>query len=262
MSTFYSNNTFFSRRNHAILRGITLSLHAGEVLSLLGANGAGKSTFLSALAGELDASHTISLNGQTLATMEPKRQARTRSILPQKPGLAFDLEVSEVVAMGTYPFPDLKKNEINNLCSAAMMKADISTLAKRRYLELSGGEQQRVHYARAILQLLSGFYIKQQPRYLLLDEPTASLDPLHQHTLLNSVRDLAQSHQLGVLVVLHDVNLAALYSDRIALLSQGKILDCGTPCQVLTPENLYHVYGIKAHIMVHPERNKPLVIFG
>src|SRR5699024_5833518 len=131
-----------------------------------------------------------------------------------------------------------------------------------RYLALSGGEQQRVHYARAILQLLSGFHTKQQPRYLLLDEPTASLDPLHQHTLLNSVRGLAQTHELGVLVVLHDVNLAALYSDRIALLSQGQILDCNTPCQVLTPKNLYQVYGIKAHVMSHPEHNKPLVIFG
>lgn len=263
MHTFSSHNTHLWRQNKPVLRGISLSLQNGEVISLLGANGAGKSTFLSALAGELDAKESITLNGKSLTTMSPSLQARTRAILPQKPGLAFDLEVNEIVAMGAYPFPELSTSQISELTAMAMHRADVSALAGRRYLGLSGGEQQRVHYARAVLQLLSGFQVQNQPRYLLLDEPTASLDPLHQHAILNSVRSLAQSHRLGVLIVLHDVNLAALYSDRIALLSNGQIFACNTPDEVLTPENLYHVYGITAHIMRHPQHDsKPLVVFG
>lgn len=165
--------------------------------------------------------------------------------------------------MGAYPFPELSADEVHTLSQRALEKADVQHLAGRRYLELSGGEQQRIHYARALLQLLCGFSIDPQPRYLLLDEPTASLDPLHQHNLLKSAYQLAHHYQLGVLVVLHDVNLAAQYSDRIALLANGTVLACDAPQQVLTSQNLYEVYGIHAHILPHPEHvTAPLVVFS
>ncbi len=262
MYCFCSNKTNFSRNNKTILNDISLSIFNGEVLCLLGANGSGKSTFLSILAGELEARGAVTINGHALEKIGVKQQACYRAVVPQKPSLEFDLEVSEVVAMGAYPFPNLKKNEIDILCNEAMDKAKIDFLSKRRYMELSGGEQQRVHYARAILQLLGGLHSRKESSYLLLDEPTSSLDPLHQHTLLNSVNELSKNHNIGVLTVLHDVNLAALYSDRIALLSQGEILSYGTPFEVLTPDNLDKVYGISAHVMTHPKCNKPLVIFG
>ena len=284
MSTLSVNQRFSAehlnihRHHKHVLRDVSLSLQTGEILSLLGANGAGKSTFLSALAGELgiqeaphrcqsdeDSKHApaLILNGLGLDSMCSMQQARLRSVLPQKSGLAFDFVVSEVVAMGAYPYPELAHAEIRRLCDQAMLHADVAELTQRRYMELSGGEQQRVHYARAILQVLSGIHLAPDSRYILLDEPTSSLDPLHQHALLSSVRALARSHNLGVLVILHDVNLAALFSDRIALLSDGQVLACDCPQNVLTAENLRRVYGVDACIMAHPRHtDKPLVVFG
>lgn len=259
-----------------ILRDVSLALGAGEVVSLLGANGAGKSSFLSVLAGERLAADprdvqrrsrcsatSVTLNGDQLARMSAMQKARERAVLPQKPDLAFDLQVAEVVSMGAYPYPELAEPEVRRLTAHAMEHADISHLEQRRYPELSGGEQQRVHYARAILQVLCGFELGPSPRYLLLDEPTASLDPLHQHTLLRSVRELAGRHALGVLVVLHDVNLAARFSDRIALLCDGEIVACDIPSKALTVETLRRVYGVDTFVTSHPHHaNTPLVVFG
>lgn len=274
---FSAEHLDINRHHKHVLRDVSLCLQTGEILSLLGANGAGKSTFLSALAGELSIQevphrcqpdndkHTtgLTLNGLVLDSMCSVQQARLRSVLPQKSELTFDFIVSEVIAMGAYPYPELAHTEIRRLCDQAMLHADIADLAQRRYLELSGGEQQRVHYARAILQVLCGIHLAPDNRYILLDEPTSSLDPLHQHALLSSVRTLTRSHNLGVLVILHDVNLAALFSDRIALLSDGQVLACDRPQNVLTAENLHRVYGVNACIMTHPRHaDKPLVVFG
>lgn len=253
------------RSHRQVLQQTSLHIHAGEVVSLLGANGAGKSTFLSVLAAELKLStpEAVLLNGQGLSTMSAVRQAQSRAVLPQKPGLAFDLLVSEVVAMGAYPFAGLSVCEVDELVAVSLARADILDLSPRRYLELSGGEQQRVQFARVVLQILAQRQSDPQGRYLLLDEPTASLDPLHQHGVLETVRDLAHTERIGVLVILHDINLAACWSDRVALLAHSTIVACGTPTQVLTRENLKQVYGVDVDVMPHPRRpDKPLVVFG
>lgn len=268
-SSLGANNISVSRRERPVLLRASLQMRAGEVVSLLGANGAGKSTFLSVLAGELKpgaalhAEDAVFLNGRNLADLSSAQQARSRAVLPQKPGLAFDLQVSEVVAMGAYPFPALPVSEMDDLVAQSLGQAGIAPLAKRRYLELSGGEQQRVQFARVVVQVLAQRRSDPQGRYLLLDEPTASLDPLHQHELLKTVRDLARAEHIGVLVILHDINLAACWSDRIALLRQGAILACDTPARVLTQENLKLVYGVDVEIMPHPRQpRRPLVVFG
>jgi iron complex transport system ATP-binding protein len=255
------------RGRRTVLRQISMALNQGEVLSLLGANGAGKSSFLSALASEfrlnpaLHADDALRLNGQGFGALSVRAQARSRTVLPQKPGLAFDLDVTEVAAMGAYPFPELSAPEVQELVDRVLSLADIAHLAQRRYLELSGGEQQRVQFARVLLQLLAGRRADPGGRYLLLDEPTASLDPLHQQSLLQTVVELTRSERIGALVILHDINLAARYSDRIALLSDGGLLVCDTPGKALTAENLRQVYGINAHIMPHPQcPERPLVV--
>ncbi|CAM5546944.1 heme ABC transporter ATP-binding protein [Eoetvoesiella caeni] len=257
------------RRQRPVLRRTSLHIRAGEVVSLLGANGAGKSTFLSVLAAELKldpALHgedPVLLNGQNLSGLSPAQQARSRAVLPQKPGLAFDLQVSEVAAMGAYPFAALPASEVDGLVEQSLEKAGIPHLGQRRYLELSGGEQQRVQFARVLVQILAQRQSDPLGRYMLLDEPTASLDPLHQQGLLQTARSLARAERIGVLVILHDINLAACWSDRIALLSQGEILACDTPSRVLTQENLKQVYGVEVDIMPHPRRaGRPLVVFG
>jgi iron complex transport system ATP-binding protein len=148
------------------------------------------------------------------------------------------------------------------LADRALDVADISHLAARRYLELSGGEQQRVQFARVVLQALARREADPQARFLLLDEPTASLDPRHQQALLSALVGLARGERMGVLVILHDVNLAASWGDRIALLCDSDIVACGDPAQVLTEENLRRVYGVDVHVMPHPRRpGRPLVVF-
>jgi len=258
-----------SRGRRPVLGGATLQVRPGEVVALLGANGAGKSTLLSVLAGELrgeaavHGKRGVMLNGCDLAKLDVAAQARSRTVLPQKPSLAFDLDVTEVVAMGAYPFPGLSQDDIDILSRRVLDKADISHLAARRYLELSGGEQQRVQFARVMLQILAERQADPRGRYMLLDEPTASLDPQHQQLLLGVVRELALTGRIGVVLVIHDVNLAALWSDRIALLSDGVVVACDTPENVLTPESLRRVYGVAVHVMAHPRQpGKPLVVFG
>jgi len=261
-------NAQVKRGERVVLQDASLVLRPGEVVALLGANGAGKSTLLSLLAGEIKALSAAAaqqpfLNGKPLRELSLGEQARVRAMLPQRSGLAFDLEVFEVVAMGAYPFPELTTAQVGALVELALDKADVAYLANRRYLELSGGEQQRVHFARVILQVLAGRNDDPRGRYLLLDEPTASLDPLHQQGLLMAARELATAERVGVLLILHDVNLAALWSDRVALLANGTVFACDTPVKALTPANLAQVYGMALHVTDHPRHpGTPLVVFG
>lgn len=264
-----ASNISVQRRHRDVLNGVSLDIRVGEVLSLLGANGAGKSTLMGVLGAELKLNasvhgqNTVALNGAALSALSAAQQARSRAILPQKPGLAFDLHVAEVVAMGAYPFAGLSSAQVDDLVELSLSRAGITELGQRRYLELSGGEQQRVQFARVTLQVMAEREADPAGRYLLLDEPTASLDPLHQQGLLQTVGELARTLAIGVLVILHDINLAACWSDRIALLSQGQILACDTPSRVLTPANLKQVYGVDVHVMTHPRLpGKPLVVFG
>lgn len=256
------------RGRRRVLDAVSLELRPGEVLGVLGANGAGKSTLLSTLAGELaidPALHVrcpVTLNGSELPRMSVAELARIRAVLPQKPGLGFDLGVEEVVSMGLYPFAELSREQGEDLLEYAISQADIGPLWGRRYLELSGGEQQRVQFARVLVQLLAASTIEGGDCYLLLDEPSSSLDPAHQHGLLRAARNTAGAIRAGVLIVLHDVNLAALYCDRLVLLADGAVLACGRPSDVLLPPLLQRVYGAPVHVQAHPvHANIPLVVF-
>lgn len=256
-----------ARGRKQVLNDVTLELRPGEMLGILGANGAGKSTLLSTLAGELpidpalNVSCPVALNGRALEQMKVEELARLRAVLPQKPELIFDLAVEEVVSMGVYPFPELTTQACRELMEAAIVQADIRALWQRRYLELSGGEQQRVQFARTLVQLLAALQTGGQG-YLLLDEPSSSLDPAHQHGLLRAARQLASQRGAGVLIVLHDVNLAALYCDRLAMLADGAVAACGAPAEVLQPALLQRVYGTATHVQAHPvHADVPLVVF-
>lgn len=247
-----TTNLSVSRGTTRILSNVSLSVEPGRVLGLLGANGAGKSTLLAAIAGELhpDVGH-IELDGRPLTQLPLRHQARHRAVLPQKPSLSFDLGVHEVVAMGTYPFPELDPVEVDELISASLALAGIPHLAHRRYPDLSGGEQQRVQFARVLAQCQA----QREPglvRYLLLDEPISSLDPKHQIELLRITADLAHQQGLGVLVIVHEINLAARWCDQLVMLANGTIIADGAPETVLTKENLRSVYDLEADILPHP----------
>ncbi|MFY2641802.1 heme ABC transporter ATP-binding protein [Achromobacter insuavis] len=255
-----AENLTLARDGKRILDRVSLAIHPGEVVGLLGSNGAGKSTLLGALSAELGADGgSLTLDGRPLDAMPPREQARKRAVLPQKPGLTFDLGVREVVAMGAYPFPELSPAEVDELARQALEWADVSHLDGRRYPQLSGGEQQRVQFARVLVQCRAA-RAAGEARYLLLDEPTASLDPKHQADLMRRAAQLARESHTGVLVILHDMNLAARWCDRLLLLSGGQAVALGTPAEVLTPANLFLAYGIEAQVMPHPLQADRLLV--
>ena len=270
-----TQNVTLVRGKRPVLQDVSISILPGEVLGLLGANGAGKSTLLAALAGELSpTTGAVFLDGDDLNDLRPAVQARRRAVLPQNPSLSFDLSVSEVVAMGAYPFPELSPEQVADLATRALATADVSDLATRRYVELSGGEQQRVQFARVLVQCTAPLFepaswaagnrqrsngetapsprASRLPRYLLLDEPIASLDPKHQIALMCAVQNLAHKQGVGVMVILHDINLAARWCDRLVLLSATGIAAFGSPEETLTQAVLRKVFDIDADVLAHP----------
>ncbi|MDQ7989992.1 MAG: heme ABC transporter ATP-binding protein [Candidatus Dactylopiibacterium sp.] len=252
-----------ARAARVVLHDLSFTLAPGERLGVLGANGAGKTSLLATLAGELPAhAGQLHLDGRPLADYPVAELARRRAVLPQSPSLSFDLSVREVVAMGTYPFGGLAPEESARLIARALDLADAAVLAERRYLALSGGEQQRVQFARVLVQTLAA-HRHGEYRVLMLDEPTASLDPRHQVQLLQGVARLAREEGIAALLVLHDVNLAAQWCDRLLLLAQGRVVALGAPADVLTPANLERVYELPAQVIPHPVlAGAPLVLFA
>lgn len=244
------------RRGQAtVLSGVDLELQVGEVLGVLGPNGAGKSTLLAALAGELaPSSGQVTLDRRPLHDWPGPERARRLAVLPQSSTLNFGFRVEEVVGMGRLPHASGRARDAQ-VVKEALRAADAEHLSGRSYLALSGGERQRVHLARVLAQLWPGG----EGQILLLDEPTSMLDPLHQHTSLQATRQLAEAGA-AVLVILHDLNLAARYCDRLLLLDNGRPHVLGTPAEVLRAEPLQQVFGLEVLVQQHPERGHPLIV--
>lgn len=243
------------RGTQDVLQAIDLHVRPGQVLGVLGPNGAGKSSLLGVLCGELAPNQgQVRLRGRTLADWPGQARARCLAVLPQVSTLGFAFGVEEVVGLGRLPHASGQERD-QEIVHAALGAADALHLVDRSYLALSGGERQRVHLARVLAQLWPG----EEGATLLLDEPTSMLDPLHQHTTLQAVRRFADQGA-AVMVILHDLNLAARYCDQILLLEQGRCHALGTPQQVLTPDALKAVFGIDVLVQPHPELGHPLII--
>jgi iron complex transport system ATP-binding protein len=246
------------RGGRALLYGLSLHLTAGEVLAVLGANGAGKSTLLRTLSAELSPDRgEVRLNGRALSAWPARELAKRRAVLPQHSPLDFPFTALEVVLMGRIPFGGPTTEDVHR-ATHALAEVEITQLAERRYTTLSGGERQRVHLARVLVQIWDPLP-EREARCLLLDEPTASLDIAHQHGTLALARRWARQ-DLGVLVVLHDLNLAAQYADRIAILKGGRLLAVGTPDAVLEPDLIAEAFGLPVQILAHPELGCPLIV--
>jgi iron complex transport system ATP-binding protein len=229
------------------------------VLAVVGPNGAGKSTLRKILCGDLKPSGgEVFMKGRALADWSLTERAQVRAVLPQDSSLNFPFTVLEVVLMGRAPH--LKGAEGKHdyeVARAALDAVEVRHLEERIYPTLSGGERQRVQLARVLAQ------IWEPPaggaRYLLLDEPTSNLDLAHQHSTLKIARRFAREG-VGVLIILHDLNLAAQYADRILMLRQGSVAALGSPIEVLTPEAIYETFGMPVVITKHPLLECPLII--
>lgn len=224
---------------------ITLSLHPGELLALIGPNGAGKSSVLSMLAGLNPPDHgTVQLNGISLHTLAPAHLAAQRAVMEQQTRLPPGLSAYNIVEMGTYLHG--QQSAVNKALALTCTEEQ----SQRRSNTLSGGEAQRILLARALAQLLTE---EDHERYLLLDEPTAALDIGMADALLAQVRRIAHDLNIGVLVILHDVNLALRQADRVGLMSGGKLCAIGPTQEIMQKSRLEQLYGIQLAELMHTQ---------
>ena len=247
------NNISFGY-SHQILAQINLEIKAGEVVALLGQNGAGKSTLLNLAAGKLQPnSGTVLWQEKNLSEFSRREIAQQIALVAQAEELQFSLTALEYVLAGRFAqtagigFDSPSDIEI---ALQTLVATDASQFASRSFNQLSSGEKQRIVLARALAQ---------QPQILLLDEPTANLDLAHQFSLLELVRQLAHQHQLGILFVTHEINLAAEFADRVALLKHGKIIALGNPDEVMTADLLSDLFETKLSVNLHPNTGKPII---
>ncbi len=239
-----------------VLHDVSLSIAPGEVVAVLGPNGAGKSTLLAVLSGAL-VPHTghATLENRPLSRWSPQALARKRAVLPQHSELAFPFRVLEVVLLGRSPHAGTtSRGKDLAVAKGALMETEANHLADRIYTTLSGGERQRVQMARILSQIdFSTTNNQVADRYLLLDEPTSSLDLAHQHATLVTARRAAD-RGIGVMAILHDLNLAAMYADRIVVLHGGRVAAEGLPEDVLTETMVRQAFNLSVSITRHPTR--------
>lgn len=224
-----------------------LAAPAGSFTAILGPNGSGKTTLLRALSGELAFAGTATLNGRDLRTLKPWQAASMRAVLPQSATLSFPFTVREVVAIGqTGGFSGLSAREAAMLPEAALERVDLGGFAARLYQDLSGGEQQRVQLARVLCQVWTPV-AEGVPRYLLLDEPVSSLDIKHQLAIMKIARGFADAGG-GVIAVLHDLNLAAMFADRLLVMSRGRVVASGEPAETLSDGLIHSVFDVALRV--------------
>ena len=243
-------------RKNPVVKDITFVLRPGEILAVLGANGAGKSTLMRLLCGERSAdSGSINLYGKTLSSYNQRELAKRRATLSQHNAVNMAFTCQEIVMMGRYPHYDHQPSQHDHdVVSEAMIICGVEWLADRSFLTLSGGEQQRVQLARVLAQLWD------QPQgLLLLDEPLSGMDMLYQHQTLAIIKALS-AKGIMVVAILHEINLAASYANRILMMKNGRRWREGTPSEVLTPLNIYTVFSIETEVIINPKTLNPYVV--
>ncbi len=258
-------NLSVDRGGRRIVSNISLNIKPGDLVVIAGPNGSGKSTLLGAVSGEHKAiSGQILMDQKCLESWSLKSLARHRAVLLQSSSLTFPFRVIDVVLMGRSAHHNgLETHRDIEIADASLKMVGLDGFEIRKYTHLSGGEKQRVHLARVLAQIWSDPNVEAEghttPKFLILDEPTSSQDMAAQHRVLSSAKRCAQ-HGAVVLCVLHDLNQAAQYADRILLLSEGKMAALGTPNEILKPEILERVYSVPVQVLQHASYQFPIVL--
>lgn len=241
------------RDNQIVLRGIDLRLPRGRLLGIVGPNGAGKSSLLSALAGDIEIEQgRVSIDEADIARRLPGDLALMRAVMTQQPGAAFNLTVKQVLELGLYAFSHWSTERQEALLLALAQSVGIDEWLSQSLTSRSWGQQQRVHFARALLQAQATWH-ETGKAWLLLDEPTASQDPWHQQAMLAACRAFLSWGHVGVVVVLHDLTLAAQWCDDLVILKDGCVLVQGPCDSVLTPSWLGQAFGDDLKVDVRRE---------
>ena len=244
----------YAVQDRALVSKVGVDLGPGEMLAIVGPNGAGKSTLCALLAGDLAPMEgEVEVCGRAVRATKPAALARLRSMLSQHTPLRFPFTAREVALMGRHPHIPRWRSPTETdyaLAEGAMQSTQVLHLADRLYSTLSGGEQRRVSLARVLAQ---------DTPVVLLDEPTAALDIGHQQLVMSLCRQLANDGR-AVLAVLHDLNLAGAYADRIMVMSEGEVVAVGRPEEVLCPDLLSAVFNQQVMVMPHPQTDKPVVL--
>ncbi|GAB4032468.1 heme ABC transporter ATP-binding protein [Spirosoma jeollabukense] len=250
----------FQIGGNRLITDVSLTLLPGEFTMVLGPNGAGKSTLLKLLTGtETPYQGQVWYGDQPLKSIPLPTLARQKAVLSQLLSLPFDLSVSDVVMMGRYPYFDLNPtSQDKKIADDCLEAVGMFSFKTRAFASLSGGEKQKVHLARVLAQLY------RQPsdesvKYLFLDEPISALDIHYQHQILKLVRELA-SQNMVVFVIVHDINLALQYAQKVILIDQGSVYGIGHPDDVLTPAAIETVFQLRPYFMTHPETGRRVMI--
>lgn len=248
-------NINFNYDEKPVLKNINLHVKAGELVSIIGPNGSGKTTLLKCISGILPLkSGQITLGGRDISSYKKKELAKLMAFVSQNTSIEFAFSVTDIVLMGRSPYLGPFQSEtLEDLKIAfdAMEMTNITYIKDKKVTEISGGERQRVVIASALAQT---------PKLLLLDEPVSSLDIQHQMEVMGILRRLTAEKNITVVTVLHDLNLAAEYSDEVILLKDGNVIKSGKPCEVITEDNIDYVYNTSIYMTKNPVSGKPHII--
>ncbi|ASY57495.1 heme ABC transporter ATP-binding protein [Sinorhizobium sp. CCBAU 05631] len=241
-----------------VLHGVSFEAVPGRMTAIVGPNGSGKTTTLKAISGELHLSKgKVTINNHDIARLKPFELALKRGVLPQSTVISFPFTVREIVGLGlSTGGADIAGS--GRTVDEALEAVDLAGFSGRLYEELSGGEQQRVQLARVLCQIAAPVG-DGEPRYLLLDEPVSSLDIRHQLTIMQLARQFCEGGG-GVIAVMHDLNLTAMFADQMVMMKAGRIRALGTPKEVLTDETMEAVFGCRMRVGIAPARDVPFVL--
>lgn len=239
-----------------ILCDVGFEAPAGQMTAILGANGSGKTTLLRAVTGELAYDGRITINDRDLMSLSAFDQSRMRGVLPQISQVAFPFNVREIITLGQQNVPTGGRDQDEVDC--ILQRVDLAGFASRRYNELSGGEQQRVQLAR-VLHQIGPPVADGLPKWLLLDEPVSSLDIRHQLQIMNVAREFCAAGG-GVVTVMHDLNLTAMYADRIIMLKSGQLTASGAPSDVLISDRVSELFDCTMRLNEIPDRGTPFIL--
>lgn len=255
-----AKNITYKIDNKILLDDVSVDFEVGKLNLIIGPNGAGKSTFIKVICNQIQSeSGSVYYGNKNINTTSIAELACIRSVLSQNIELAFPLTVAEIVMMGRYPhFTGKPAQKDETACEEAMRFFDVYDMADRNYMTLSGGEKQRVHFARVISQIW--YPVKDSCRYLILDEPLTFLDVHYQFDFMHKVIELLKNNDMIIIGVVHDLNLAAKFADKIVLLNQGKILAAGDKYTVLSKENIKTAYQLEP--VIHYEKDNMYLFFN